>query len=65
MEHYINETLKIKEQHLMMSKIIQQLDLRRPIYRASTHYGHFGKKDLPWEQTNHLARFIKALHLQS
>ena len=27
MEHYINETLKIKEQHLMMSKIIQQLDL--------------------------------------
>jgi prophage antirepressor-like protein len=27
MEHYINETLKIKEQHLMMSKIVQQLDL--------------------------------------
>ena len=27
MEDYINETLKIKEQHLMMSKIIQQLDL--------------------------------------
>ena len=45
--------------------IIQQLDLRRPIYRASTHYGHFGKKDLPWEQTKHLARFIKALHQQS
>jgi S-adenosylmethionine synthetase len=32
--------------------IIQQLDLLRPIYRASTNYGHFGKPDLPWEQTN-------------
>ncbi len=30
--------------------IIQQLDLRKPIYRKTTNYGHFGKKDLPWEQ---------------
>jgi S-adenosylmethionine synthetase len=45
--------------------IIQQLDLRRPIYRASTHYGHFGKIGLPWEQTKHLAKFVKALHQQS
>jgi S-adenosylmethionine synthetase len=30
------------------AEIIRQLDLRRPIYRASTHYGHFGKKGLPW-----------------
>jgi S-adenosylmethionine synthetase len=29
-----------------------QLDLLRPIYRETTHYGHFGKSDLPWEQTN-------------
>jgi len=32
--------------------IIKQLDLLRPIYRATTNYGHFGKPDLPWEQTN-------------
>ncbi|TVR51910.1 MAG: methionine adenosyltransferase [Puniceicoccaceae bacterium] len=32
--------------------IVEQLDLLRPIYRATTHYGHFGKADLPWEQTN-------------
>tara|TARA_R100000027_G_scaffold42073_1_gene31401 strand:- start:2895 stop:4064 length:1170 start_codon:yes stop_codon:yes gene_type:complete len=32
--------------------IVAQLDLLHPIYRASTHYGHFGKSDLPWEQTN-------------
>lgn len=31
--------------------IITQLDLLQPIYRKTTHYGHFGKKDLPWEQT--------------
>jgi S-adenosylmethionine synthetase len=29
--------------------IIEQLDLRRPIYRLTTNYGHFGKPGLPWE----------------
>ena len=43
------------------SEIIRQLDLRRPIYRASTHYGHFGKKGLPWETTSKLNVFKKAL----
>jgi S-adenosylmethionine synthetase len=32
--------------------IVRQLDLLRPIYRQTTNYGHFGKADLPWEQTN-------------
>ncbi|MCG7335949.1 methionine adenosyltransferase [Sporosarcina sp. ACRSM] len=34
--------------------IIQMLDLRRPIYKATAAYGHFGRTDveLPWEQTN-------------
>ena len=31
------------------ASIIEQLDLLRPIYRESTHYGHFGKDYLPWE----------------
>ena len=30
--------------------IINYLDLQRPIYRQPTNYGHFGKKDLPWEK---------------
>lgn len=30
--------------------IINTLDLRRPIYKMSTNYGHFGKANLPWEQ---------------
>jgi S-adenosylmethionine synthetase len=45
------------------SEIIDQLDLRRPIYRASTHYGHFGKKGLPWETTSRLAAFKQALKI--
>ena len=34
--------------------IIKMLDLRRPIYRQTAAYGHFGRNDLnlPWEATN-------------
>jgi S-adenosylmethionine synthetase len=32
--------------------IIEQLGLRRPIFRSTTNYGHFGKADLPWESEN-------------
>lgn len=30
--------------------IIERFDLKRPIYRQTTNYGHFGKSELPWEQ---------------
>jgi S-adenosylmethionine synthetase len=30
--------------------ISERLDLRRPIYRSTTNYGHFGKPSLPWEE---------------
>lgn len=30
--------------------IIDTLDLSRPIYSATSAYGHFGKPDLPWER---------------
>lgn len=30
--------------------IIDTLDLARPIYSATSAYGHFGDKDLPWEK---------------
>jgi S-adenosylmethionine synthetase len=33
-----------------VSGIIETLDLRRPIYSATSAYGHFGKPDLPWER---------------
>jgi S-adenosylmethionine synthetase len=30
--------------------IIERLALRKPIFRGTTNYGHFGKGGLPWEQ---------------
>jgi S-adenosylmethionine synthetase len=30
--------------------IVERLDLLRPFYRSTTHYGHFGRPDLPWEK---------------
>jgi S-adenosylmethionine synthetase len=34
--------------------IIRDLNLRRPIYRRTAAYGHFGRTDIdaPWENTN-------------
>lgn len=31
--------------------LIDELELLRPIYRATASYGHFGRADFPWEQT--------------
>ena len=41
--------------------IINNLDLRRPIYKQTAAYGHFGRNDLslPWEQTDK-AELLKA-----
>ena len=35
---------------LTQTGIINYLDLKRPIYRQTTNYGHFGKENLPWEK---------------
>ena len=32
--------------------IIRDLDLARPIYRETAAYGHFGRKEFPWEATD-------------
>jgi S-adenosylmethionine synthetase len=42
------------------ANIVKQLDLLRPIYRSTTNYGHFGKPDLPWEQTNRTKELVAA-----
>ncbi len=42
------------------ANIIRQLDLLRPIYRQTTNYGHFGKPELPWEQTNRTKELVAA-----
>jgi len=42
--------------------IVKQLKLLRPIYSASTNYGHFGKEDaeLPWEALNKVTALKRA-----
>ena len=48
------EELVGKHFDLRPAGIIKMLDLRRPIYRQTAAYGHFGRTDveLPWEQTD-------------
>jgi S-adenosylmethionine synthetase len=45
--------------------IIRDLDLRRPIYRQTAAYGHFGRDDvqLPWEDTGRAAALRAAAGL--
>ncbi|WP_281164761.1 methionine adenosyltransferase [Liquorilactobacillus sicerae] len=45
--------------------IIKMLDLKRPIYKQTAAYGHFGRTDidLPWEHTDKVAELKKFLQL--
>ncbi|MCH7698985.1 MAG: methionine adenosyltransferase [Chloroflexi bacterium] len=45
--------------------IIRDLDLRRPIYKATAAYGHFGREDIdaPWEKTDRAEELRKAAGL--
>ncbi|MEE9618304.1 MAG: methionine adenosyltransferase [Anaerolineae bacterium] len=48
--------VELIEEHFDMrpAAIIRDLDLRRPIYRKTAAYGHFGRDDInaPWERTD-------------
>ncbi len=46
--------------------IIQELNLRRPIYKQTAAYGHFGRDDLdlPWEHTDKAAKLRAAAGLK-
>jgi S-adenosylmethionine synthetase len=48
------EKLVRKHFDLTPRGIIESLDLRRPIYRATSYHGHFGREDqgFPWEVTD-------------
>lgn len=48
------EELVLKHFDMRPAAIIRDLDLRRPIYRNTAAYGHFGRDDIdaPWERTD-------------
>ncbi|MBU1017488.1 methionine adenosyltransferase [Patescibacteria group bacterium] len=41
--------------------IIQTLDLKRPIYRKTACYGHFGRPEFSWEQTDKVEELRKVI----
>ena len=59
------EIEKLIGQHfdLRPAGIIKMLDLRRPIYKQTAAYGHFGRTDvdLPWERTDKAETLAAAL----
>ena len=60
-----NEIEKLIAEHfdLRPAGIIKTLDLRRPIYKQTAAYGHFGREDLdlPWERLDKVEELKKAL----
>ena len=40
--------------------MIETLDLRKPIYRATAAYGHFGRPEFSWEQTDQIEALRQA-----
>lgn len=53
-DHELIDRLIRKHFDLRPAAIVRDLDLRRPIYRATASYGHFGREDIdaPWERTD-------------
>ena len=43
---------------LRPTAIIRDLDLRKPIYRATAAYGHFGREGFSWEKTDYVDRLL-------
>ena len=48
---------------LRPAAIIRDLDLKRPIYRRTAAYGHFGRDGFPWEATDRVDDVRSALDL--
>lgn len=52
----INENFDLRP-----TKIIEHLDLRRPIYKQTAAYGHFGRSEFPWEKLDKVEDLKKYL----
>ncbi|MDR1410687.1 MAG: methionine adenosyltransferase [Spirochaetaceae bacterium] len=59
-EQQIEDAVK-KVFDLTPAGIIKTLDLRRPIYRKTASYGHFGRSEFPWEKTDKTAELEQAV----
>jgi S-adenosylmethionine synthetase len=48
---------------LRPAAIVRDLDLRRPLYKRTAAYGHFGRDGFPWEELNRVEELQSALGL--
>jgi S-adenosylmethionine synthetase len=48
---------------LRPAAIVRDLELKRPVYRSTAAYGHFGRPGFTWETTSKLADFTAAVGL--
>jgi S-adenosylmethionine synthetase len=57
------EQLVAEHFDLRPKNLIAMLDLKRPIFRATAAYGHFGREEenFTWEKTDRAAELAKAL----
>ena len=46
---------------LRPAAIIEELDLKRPIYAATSAYGHFGREGFAWERTDRVDELLRAV----
>ncbi len=49
----------VKEFDLRPAAIIEKFGLRKPVFEKTASYGHFGKEEFPWEQTDAAERLKK------
>jgi S-adenosylmethionine synthetase len=65
-EETIEQVLR-KEFDFAPGSIIEELDLRRPIYEPTAAYGHFGRDDLKlsWEKLDRVAELSRAVGLKA
>ena len=50
---------------LTPTAIIERFDLQRPIFRPTATYGHFGRQDVPWEDTGSAGGLRESLGLDA
>jgi S-adenosylmethionine synthetase len=56
LQRYVSEKFDMRPRAL-----IEELDLLRPIYRATAAYGHFGRPEFSWESTHRAAQIAEDL----
>ncbi len=61
-EHQLSDAVR-KNFELNPKGIIETLDLRRPIYKKTAAFGHFGRDEFSWEKTDKADALLNALSM--